>query len=274
MPPRIPLEIEVHGGAGAPPSVSLKDSTGLLDRFGCAVESVAARPQRQPSDCPSNGEPRPGEQASMMLAAVSTAPCVWTLLLNDPAARATATLIDAVSADAVGTLPTPAGKHLRRIWGQIFGNGWDAVAVRGGRDSGLGQARLLVDGPLSRWRTYRGGTTVYGECRRVGADDERSASLKVIDGSTLDVRLANGELAGQLRERLGEIVGLDGEATWDLDGGRMIGFRADALGGYRERDSNGRRRTHSENIRALADAAGGRWDDIDPEAYVRELREG
>ena len=258
------LEITIRGEGVTPSTVPLRELIDLLDRFERAVTSVAIDRLRSP------GFPYPRERVDVSVIDVAAGSCVSTLILNPLGAEAAASLVEAVAKNRIEGLPERARNHLRELWKQTFANAWDLVAFSG---SAIGHADLRFDGPVARWRSYRGVTTVYGVCHRIG-ERGRSASLKLLDGTGLKVRLASPELGGRLGERAGESVGLTGEAVWDSGSGKILAFRADELTPYRDREpGQSRPRSVMEGLRALAEVAGDRWDDVDPEAFVRELRE-
>ena len=123
--------------------------------------------------------------------------------------------------------------------------------------------------------TYRGQTTVYGELLRIEPHTGvPTAHLRFHTGVERWVTLTP-HVASGLAERVGETVGLIGTAVWDAATNEMVRFDADALSPYRDRDPGmDRPRTIEEAFQSLAEASNGCWDDIDPDEFVRQLREG
>jgi hypothetical protein len=122
---------------------------------------------------------------------------------------------------------------------------------------------------LNERPTYSGTTTIYGECLSVFP---KCVTLRLHDGRTFGVSLATG-LADALSDRVGETIGLDGKARWDAETNVLTAFHATEVTPYRDRDPGmDRPRTNLEALAALAEAANGRWDNVDPDEFVRELR--
>lgn len=115
-------------------------------------------------------------------------------------------------------------------------------------------------------QTLRGGTTVYGTLVAVGAPPEGPwARLRLHTGDEVDAALP-ADLLEPIRERLGEIIGLDGEAVWELPSGRIVEFRATALSPFRQTPM-------AEAIERLREVVDGALDGVDPLALRTMLEE-
>lgn len=116
---------------------------------------------------------------------------------------------------------------------------------------------------------YSGTTTLYAKVLAVGP---ATASVRLHGGNVLWITLAAG-VADALAGRVGQTVGFVGTATWNAETRAVVSFEADRLSPYRDRDPGmDRPRTNIEAFAALAEAAGSRWDDVDPDEFVRDLR--
>lgn len=116
-------------------------------------------------------------------------------------------------------------------------------------------------------RFARGGTTIYGEVIAIGRSSGGPwARLRRAQGGEVVVSLP-AELEPVLRDRLGSVVGLDGQATWECPAWRIVAFEATRLLHYRETAAE-------EAFDRLRDVVGDAFDGVDPLDYTRRLREG
>lgn len=121
---------------------------------------------------------------------------------------------------------------------------------------------------MSTTRTVRGGTSLYGIVGDVGPD---WGWITPRSGDALRISIPPG-MAGRLRARVGLAAGLEGLATWDISSGdasswTMVAFEATRLTSYAPESTS-----LIETFDALREASGGRWDGVDVEAYMREIR--
>lgn len=112
-----------------------------------------------------------------------------------------------------------------------------------------------VDGP----------TTAWGYLLQAGGKKPRFA-LEFPDGRKI-VITADEAMTKEVSARLYENVGIEGIATWSVSDWKMTAFRAIRLLDYRPQEAN-----LVDTFKELADAAKGRWEDVDAENYVRDLR--
>lgn len=122
-----------------------------------------------------------------------------------------------------------------------------------------------VPPPLSPAFTVSGVTTAWGLLMRAGGKKPRAALL-FPDEQKITIS-ADAIVTKQLGERLYENVGIEGIATWRVRDWKMVAFKAIRVLEYRPQETDIVR-----IFRELSEASGGRWEGIDPEEYVRELR--
>lgn len=117
-------------------------------------------------------------------------------------------------------------------------------------------------------KTYRGITELYGRVILLSAE---GASVNTHSGDRIEIAPECKDFADL---RVGRTYGFQGEAHWCLDSDRVVSFDAKRLGPYRDRDhpDDPRPRTNAEAMDNLAKASGDRWDNIDPDEWLRELR--
>ncbi len=123
--------------------------------------------------------------------------------------------------------------------------------------------------PAPRVALASGHTTLYGMLIRVGGMTPR-AMILLADRSVVYVDLDEAQaIEISIKGGLYASVGVEGRATWRLDTWAVVEFKAERITPY------GRERADLVQVfQKLAEAADGRWDDVDPIEYVRELRGG
>jgi hypothetical protein len=122
-----------------------------------------------------------------------------------------------------------------------------------------------VPSPASPNFSVDGLTTAWGYLLQVGGKKPRIA-LEFPDGSKI-VITADEEVTKEVSARLYENVGIEGIATWSVSDWKMTAFRAIRLLEYRPQKSN-----LVDTFKELAEAAKGRWDEVDAEKFVQDLR--
>lgn len=252
--------LRIVGEDVSPQSVDVDDLTDVIRGFRGAIASIA-------------GED--GHRVFLGLVNVAaTASDSETLTLSgSPETLASAQeLVRSLASDTTHKLPEKARICLRNIWKSTFRRGWDACEFSG-NGSAIGNAAILREKELFPIPgTYRGTTTLYGRCIRAGGERRKTATLKLTNGETLTITLKTTKLAKQLGERLYQVVGLKGEAIWQSSDRSLSDFRADTLTDYTDRDTPLRERSVVEAFDALVIAAGNRWDNVNPDEFVREQR--
>lgn len=73
-------------------------------------------------------------------------------------------------------------------------------------------------------------------------------------------------MAEALGERLYQTVSLEGQAVWDTTDWSLDSFKAAKICDYAETSL-------ASTFAALAELSGGRWDDVNPDEYLRSLRD-
>lgn len=145
--------------------------------------------------------------------------------------------------------------------------GWEECELRGGRFKNT----IVARNPSSR-KTYCGLTTLYGRFFKVGGLGPQTASLQLDDGKRVSVRLRDKEMAIDLGKRLHQTIGLEGEAVWFTDTDELKSFEAHKISSFSDRNADESVRTFSDALEALRKVSGDRWDKVDPERYLKDLR--
>jgi hypothetical protein len=120
------------------------------------------------------------------------------------------------------------------------------------------------DGPAER-PAVKGTTTLYGTCVSAGGQRKTRAKIALSDGSgTLDLRVSR-EHARQLGERLYDLVGVYGEASWDPANWRIIDFAIIEVLDYTPKPVR-------QAFHALREAVGDTFDSDEAIERMRALR--
>jgi hypothetical protein len=145
--------------------------------------------------------------------------------------------------------------------------GWDRCELRGGRF----RDTVVATNPEKR-QTYRGITTLYGRFFKVGGLKQQTAMLEMENGQKIKATLTDKEMAIELASMLHRVVGLEGEATWYSDTDQLKCFEAHSISPYLDRNIDGSLKALSDAFKALRNVSGDRWDSVDPEQYMHDLR--
>ncbi len=191
---------------------------------------------------------------------------------DQPMLDAATSITTALNQHDFSNVPLAAHRHLRKMWKAVFDNGWDFCELNG-NGSGIGSAAITRSIELfPEQKTVFGRTTVFGVCQRVGGEQKKSATIKMINGVSKTVTLKTKELALQLGKRLYQTIGLEGEGIWNAATLELQEFRADTLSPFRDRSESGEHYTVSNSLKVLSEAAGTRWDNVNADEYVEGLR--
>lgn len=107
--------------------------------------------------------------------------------------------------------------------------------------------------------------SIIGRCIEVETEPMLRAKIVRPKGRLLEIELHNRELASALLARTGTVVALEGKGMRSLESGEIVAFRAETLGPYEDPPV----RQAFEELSALF---GDVWKDVDPDAWVAQLR--
>lgn len=139
----------------------------------------------------------------------------------------------------------------------------DSIEIEG--DEVITMVSLKRRAQPSKCRKITGGTNIFGRCIEVGGNKPKAVIQLHGDQSNLLVKLTK-ELAKPLGRRLYEDVVIEGNAVWDAETLKLLEFEATEISTYQGGNV-------VTAFKELAEAAGGRWDNVDAQEYVRELRD-
>jgi hypothetical protein len=166
------------------------------------------------------------------------------------------------------TIPFEAHQSLHEISKQANSRSW---AVEFVEDKKLSIPLSVISAdtpfPAPKTVTVQGDTTVYGRLIRVGGVKPK-AMLELPDKKYLFIDLSE-RMAVVLasKERLYKDVGIEGIATWRVDTWELIRFKAKRVTQYQPHKND-----IVKSFEALSETVGDRWDNIDVEQLIAEMR--
>jgi hypothetical protein len=249
------VQVAITGAQVSPEDVSLRELVAVLGRLDAAIQAFAAEKLEVP------------EGVSVSLVDIRPGSESLVFSVPDPLLPAVAVISSSFRDRDFSQLPKAAYKELYELSETVTRRGW-GLEIREQPEAGIPYASLTPDAPLvpPMGPVYLKGTsTVHGRCLRVGGSTKPRAEIRLSNGELLNVDLSEA-LAKELAPQLYEEVALEGTATWNPDTWEIESFRVTEVLPYRKTDP-------ALAFRELAEAAGGRWDEVDPVEYVRSLRD-
>lgn len=251
----------IHGEGVSPETVPVNDLFDLVKHFQTAVRSA------------DNSTNKDDDPMFFSLVGVREGSDTATLNVSSQAGIvALRRVATSISEDRISDLPPAAQKSLRSIWTLLFNRGYESVEFVG-NGIGFGSASIRATDDPPGPKTLKGITTLYGQNVKTGGSQRPSSEIKLAGRKrAVAFRLANKELAEELGHLLYSTVGLEGEATWDPDTGDLVGFIAQKLSPYQHRGGERKSSTLKHKFAALSELDGERWNDIDVDKFVSDLR--
>lgn len=244
--------LDIQGENVSPSTVTVRDLFDVLKNLEEAIAITARETGARPDD-----------DLNLSLVSVSDGSDELTLAVSDRMFRAAERVTNSLATGDYDRIPMRARPALWRLWKKAESTSW---AFRFRPDgNGIASAEISPTFELFRPAEVSGRTVLYGKLDRFGGENRPTAGLILFSGEKVTVGLKDRDFAKQLEGYLFETIGLEGEAKWNTERWELSDFRADRLLEY----------THvgvKEAFDVLAQAAGNRWDDIDPEEYVRTSR--
>jgi hypothetical protein len=260
-PKKNQILIKLTGANVSPETVRARDLAEFLVQFETAIlETVAAKTKVDP-------EVVEREWIVSLLKIESRSESLTFALSGEVVQGASLLSVAHYSSD-YSQIPFKAQEALHKISLQARENAWDVEFVE---DKRLNIKRAVISTenpvPLPRITKVQGDTTIYGKLYRVGGVEPR-AMMQLPDNRYLYISL-NQEMAVALasKERLYKQVGIEGTATWRADTMELIEFKAKRITAYQPHNKD-----LVESFTELAKSAQGRWDELDVEAFIAELR--
>ena len=232
----------------------------LADILSSLERSIIDTAESQNADIPDL------EEALVSIVEIQESSNRLTISVLMPLVLAASTISKSIQTEDFSGLPIKAHRALYDISQKIVQNNW-TFSFKENNSLNIPPSHISSDHPVPDpiVRRVGGNTTVYGRCMRVGGVKPRAEIRLQSSGKILYVDITE-EIARKLARCLYDEVALEGKAVWEPGDWDIKGFEANRLVGYRPTGDP------LLAFKELAEAAGDRWDEIDAEEYVRDLR--
>ena len=264
IPAKSSLLVKINGVGVTPAMVRASDLAELISNLETALTEAAI----------DRGDLDPelmSKDAEVSLVSISAGSVDLGVALAPSMVPSTNQVFRALSNQETASINIKTFRSLKRIHKQSVDHAW-SVVIRNQDDFALDFKELIISEsvpfPEKKVRTTRGGTTIYGKLMRFG-NARPSASVVLDDRSRISVEMSR-EMVKDLesRHRLFTRVGFEGIATWSLPDWKVIDFTATRISSFQ---STGDHLT--KMFDQLGELASGRWNEIDPVAYVNKIRD-
>lgn len=243
-------------GPRDPSAVSLGDLTAFLE---CLQETVLSYVCSRSLDVPET-------MPLMSLVAIRTGSEELGFSVPAEVIPAVAHLSTAVERERYEDLPPETHRKLYELSELVVGKTWELEFLEDAKH-GIRPAQICANHPVQKPEKpaeVHGTTSLLAQCLRVGGVEPKAEVRLPSSGKLFYPRLTK-DIARELAKRLYETVVLEGRATWRTDTWEVIDFQVTSISSYRPSSPN-------LAFEKLAQAAQGRWDDVDALEYVRDLR--
>jgi hypothetical protein len=250
------IQVAITGGGVSPETVALRDLADVLARIDRTIRSYLASNALEISD---------DEMVSLVEIVEGSEGLV--LAISESLIPVLGMLSKAVYDRDFSLLPRETYTELFQLSTSLAGRGW---GLRFEESKALGIFPAVIDSsrplaPPGRPISVEGTTTLYGRCLRVGGAGQPKAEVRLQNASKLLHIELSEVLAKELATKLYEEVALEGAATWDAESWEIQDFRVTRVTSFRRTDP-------AAVFRELAEAAKGRWDEVDASSYIHSLR--
>lgn len=242
----------IHGHNVSPSTVGLRDLLEILADFEAVVATTAK----------SQGAEKQ-EELQLHLVNVADGSNELTLEATEEMYEASTTLTRAIAENNFTEIPSTAYDALRGLLKRSQSRNWSFVIYS--RNNGMVPATIGPDENLQLPNVLAGGTTLLVKVDRAGGQSNPTAQVFLMDGERLTVQLKDAAMADELGHQLFKYVALEGTATWDTETWEIKNFKVDRIGEFEDTPAR-------KAFDYLSEAAGNRWESIDPEEFVAELR--
>ena len=255
------LLIKLSGEGVSPETVPASELAQFLVEFEKAILETALAKKDLSA-------PEAVQELIVSLVAIESGSESLTFALTGDIMQGASLLSEAHLQHDYSAIPVKAQDALHSISAQAIKNLWSVEFV-GDRTHHIRSVVISVDNPVPPPKIVRvqGDTTIYGRLTRVGGVLPR-AMIRMPDDTLMFIQLSK-DMAVMLasEERLYEEVGIEGTATWQFDTMEMLEFKAKRITTYQPH-----KQKLSESFKELAEAANDRWNEIDVERFIEELR--
>ena len=250
-----PITLRIDGKDVSPDTVQLADLLGLLKDFQTALIATAA----------ARGVPK--DQIRISLTKVGPGSDKLSFAANAPTHRQASRVIRAIASDDPKRIPACARISIHDMWSRLKSREWTLEINAPFTKAQIEHKAVIVPSkePFVVSRAS-GSTSQLAYILRAGGE-KPTVQFRLPSGTKFTAKVATQSVAEELGQHLYHWVELVGDAKWAVKSWKLDEFLVRGLGAYREKGSD-----PSRALDELRKLAGGAWDQIDPEAYVQDLR--
>ncbi len=244
------IVVEISGPGAQVQCIRLRDLIEILSDLERALVSTA------------NPGHDPASDVKISLVRMERKLARWHLRGSMRVRNAAEKIATAIEAQTAQILPQPATEHIRDMHRRAVKRGWSITFGNATFSTKIEPDREIFADPV-----IKGTTTVFGKLMGVGGRRPR-AKIELPNAKLFTADVGDVELAKQLGNMLYKFVSLNGDARWYTKSLELSHFRIREIGAFNETRANPR--TAFDALRLIAP---GTWDDIDPDRYIRDLRD-
>jgi hypothetical protein len=247
------FEIKIDGSGVTPQTVRARDILELVVSLETAIASAAEHfVSHNISDA----------GLELHLSDIGDGVARYQLSTGELGYRAASRCTRAIAENDLSWLPPRARDGILAIAAKSRSHNW---TIRISDGDGMQAATIRPETEFAVKPRLSGFTNTQAYVVRVGGM-KPSAQLQLADGRQITASIANQELATRLSGYLYKTVSVDGQATWTGDDLALTELQITDIGTFDDAADI------VDTLRHLASIAGGHWDHVDAEEYIREMR--
>lgn len=260
------IEVRLAGRDLPPTGINARDAAALIAAVEGMLAAVVARQMRSELN-----------EADVVISLAELRPSGYALVFSTPkpgvVETAFAAVINCIDTERFELLPSRAVEGIREV--RRITRKYGVEVEFAGRDGGKKTAHKASIRPTTHIETepagIRGTETLYGMVIRVGGEEPARARLRLLSGGviTCDItRRKSWMIARELGARLYQIVGVRGEARYNIADHALLHFRIDHVLPYSETSID-------RALTALSEVVGSEFaQNCEIGALVKARREG
>lgn len=245
------FNIKIDGENVSPETVPLEDLLATLSTMRDAIVATAV----------DSGHAR--KSVFLSLTGITKKCNLLTLVENEPARDGTARVMKAIRYRDMSLVPASARKAISRLYRKAGSKSW-TIAVQNGEPEAVIDPKQGT--PVERY--LRGTTSLFVKVIRVGGEVPR-VLVQFPNNERRTFSVVDMEVTKELGGKLYEHLVLHGDAKWMRGSRKLADFKVKRVGRYSSKTAN-----PEQAIKGLSKIMGSRWDDINPDQYLLDERNG
>ena len=262
---KVSILVKISGNGVSPATVRASDLADLISNLEIALTEAAIDSGELDAELIS-------DNAEVSLVSIREGSTDLGVALAPAIVPATNRIFRALLSSETNLIGSKSYDAFTKIHKQFVRHSW-ALSIRHQDEPRFDFGELIISNvipfPEKKIRTTRGGTTIYGKLMRFG-NARPTASIILDDRSRVSVEMSRQMVKDlESRHQLFTRVGFEGLATWSLPEWKIIDFGATRITGFQ---------STGDHLNKMFDELGrlseDRWNEIDPVAYVKNIRGG